>query len=179
MPRKPCMYGYLYIGGVLYIWHIFIRFTSRNNSLHIMQWTFEIRNSGLQMSFCLWNRTKLGCILGRGCLSCGKQMLFLNNYFTLDALQVNHSMLREVWGGSLTFTGSLIDYPMCGILLLTLVIKKQPGGNLSSSDKACKIAFCKAKLRGSWMRSFSLETSGTWPWHTCVQLRLNLWPSPS
>lgn len=137
-----------------------------------MQWIFGIRNSGLQRSFYLWNWTRLGWIWGRGHLSSGNQILFLNSYFTLDALQVNCSMPREVWGGRLTFTGSLIDYPICAILLLTLVIKKHPRWNLSSPDKACRIAFCKAKMRGSWMRGFCLEIPGTWPWHTLVQLHL-------
>lgn len=66
------------------------------NSLDTMQRILGIRNSGLQRSFYLWNWTKWDWILGRGRLSSGNQILFLNDYFTLDAMQVNHSTLREV-----------------------------------------------------------------------------------
>lgn len=61
--------------------------------------------------------------------------------------------------------------PRC-ILLLATVIKKHPRWNLSSPDKLCRTAPCKAKLCGSWMRDFCLETRGTWPWHILAWLYL-------
>lgn len=82
----------------------------------------------------------------------------------------------QCWGRSeveawLSLAVSLIN-PTCAILLLASVIKKHPRWNLSSPDRRRRTAFCKAKLCGSWMRDFCLETRGTWPWHTLAQLHL-------